>query len=85
MGKQKFFIQLEEGPIDVSLDLTEEQILAILLDTPEPLLIDTIIETLCRDEILVCGVGSSMTITEFAKYVKQGYSIVLLEGELYLQ
>lgn len=33
----------------------------------------------------LCGVGSGMTMTEFVKFVKQGYSIVLHEGELFIQ
>lgn len=32
----------------------------------------------------LCGAGSSVTMTDFIKYIKKGYLIVLRDGELYI-
>ncbi len=50
--KQVFYIAVESGSLEVNVELTGVQMEAILLDTPEPLLTETIIETLCQNETL---------------------------------
>lgn len=46
--EQKFIIEAMHGPIEVSLTLTGPQMQRLLIDTPEPLIVDTIIEVLCQ-------------------------------------
>lgn len=50
--KQVFYIAVESGSLEVNIELTGAQMEAILLDTPEPLLAETIIETLCQNGTL---------------------------------
>jgi hypothetical protein len=46
--EQKFFIEAMHGPIEVSLALTGPEMQRLLIGTPEPLIVDTIIEVLCQ-------------------------------------
>lgn len=48
MIEQKFIIKAMHGPIEVSLTFTRLQMQHLLIDAPEPLIVDTIIEVLCQ-------------------------------------
>lgn len=67
--KQVFYIAVESGPLEVNVELTGDQMEAILLDTPEPLLTETIIETLCRNETLAKKVQQFLNTTDEAGHI----------------
>lgn len=48
MTEQKFIIKVMHGPIEVSLTFTGPEMQRLLIDAPEPLITNTIIEVLCQ-------------------------------------
>lgn len=67
--KQVFYISVESGPLEVYVELTGAQMEAILLDTPEPLLTETVIETLCHSETLAKKVQHFLNTTDEAGHI----------------
>lgn len=62
--KQVFYIAVESGPLEVYVELTGPQMEAVLLDTPEPLLAETVIETLCQNETLAKKVQQFLNVAD---------------------
>jgi len=72
--KQVFYIAVESGPLEVYVELTGAQMEAVLLDTPEPLLTETVIETLCQNETL------AKEVQEFLNQADEDEHIALVEN-----
>lgn len=81
MTEQRFIIEAMHGPIEVSLSLslTGPQMQRLLIDTPEPLIVDTIIEVLCQYPSLAKkvqyflnkeGEGAAIALTSKLAYLK---------------
>lgn len=77
--KQVFYIAIESGPLEVNVELTGTQMEAILLDTPEPLLTETVIKTLCRNETL------AKKVQQFLNTSDEGGHIAIVTKKEYVR